>query len=344
MSDYVPNSSCYERMPHWFVCWGVAGDWVIGQSFETPLPPAGYGYQPFNTVFNIDAQDTPDFGYNSQTDFNPEISPDENRAEQIIEPLPNVPSDVYFQGSGGFNGGLFQIALGRTYSEEPNPNSRTYSDRLASVIVTFDHNNNYSGLDWSYTSNLNKVNLCRGSQNATAKLIVQNPPGTNPEGIEGRSWIEYSDGYISTSFEETGHGDIYYFFINEPPGVGYGTGLNVLNLNNGGTAYPTGWSAPNGLIKFVDAHTAEFPKSHMDYDLTGTWFGPLLYSKLIQHGHDLVNLVHEETLGTTNDNLPNYSPYAWMEPQFLGGFGATMAYDHVSNFGFDIKLDDQFKL
>ena len=341
MSDYVPNSSCYERMPHWFVCWGIAGDWVIGQTFETPEPPAGAnGFQPYNTQFAVDSPGTPDFGYGVNVLSNKNPSPE--YPEQIyIEALPGVPNDILSNYVGGLWGGLFQLGgFGRFYNPEPTPDNKFYTERLASAIVTLDPDNNYSGIDWSYTSNLNKVNLSRGMQHATAKIISQNTSIIPPEGITTNYWYEYSDGFVSESAEETGHGDLYYFFFND---TNYQTGYNILNIGNGGTAYNEGWSAPLCTFKFVDCHTAEFPKAHMQYDVTGSTFGPYTYSKNIQHGHDLVNLVHVEELGNTDDYFPNYAPYPWIEPQFVSGFGLFLT-DVVSNFGFDIKLDDQFKL
>ena len=343
MSDYVPNSSCYERMPHWFVCWGIAGDWIIGQTFETPEPPAGFNWiQPYNTQFAVDAPGTPVFGYGA--------SVPSNENPTFLEALPDVPNDLssnWAGGSvGGFVGGLFQLGGpfgNRFYNPEPTTDNKFYTERLASAIVTLDPNNNYSGIDWSYTSNLNKVNLSRGMQHATAKIISQNPSIIPPEGITTESWFEYSDGFVSESSEETGHGDIYYYFVND---ITYGTGYNIMNLVNGGTAYPEGWSAPLCTFKFVDCHTAEFPKSHMQYDVNGSYFGPYTYSKNIQHGHDLVNLVHVQELGKTDDYFPNYAPYYMGEifhHMSLGGFQVFL-YDTASDFGFDIKLDDQFKL
>lgn len=341
-------------MPHWFVCWGIAGDWIIGNTFETPEPPAGAnGIPPYNTQFAVDAPGTPEFGYGSTiggtsgTGVFPDKNPyPEYPQQNYIDALPDVPRDLYDNSVGGFYGGLFTLGgFGRVY-EPGTSTQKNYTERLASAIVTLDPDGNYSGIDWSYTSNLNKINLSRGMQHATAKIISQNSNITNPEGIDGTFWYEYSDGYKSTNPEETGHGDIYYIFINEPIGIDNGSGFNVLNTGNGGTIYPDGWSSPLCTFKFVDCHTAEFPKANMQYDVNSSTFGAYTYSKNIQHGHDLVNLVHVEELGNTDDYFPGYAPYLYkdMYPGLGGNFGNIFLIDTVSNFGFDIKLDDQFKL
>ena len=335
MSDYVPNSSCYERMPHWFVCWGWAEDWMMTYAYETP--PAGWSFVVYNSFLQTDYIPKPFFAQNSEIPayVNPEQYPYEYEPTSY---LPNVPSDAFeyssYNGEGLFNKRLFAPL----YTDSST--YKNYTERLATSVITRDPDGNYSGVDWSYCDNLNKVNLSRGPQQATAKVIFQNQEGTKPDGITADSWFEYSDGFVSESPDETGHGDIYYYFAT---GIASsGTGLNVLNIGNGGTTYPLGYSAPLGTFKFVDCHTAEFPKSHMQYDIYESRFGPYTYSKNIQHGHDLVNLVHVEEL--TYD-FPNFAPWPYIEMAlFYGSFGNLLTYDTVSNFGFDIKLDDQFKL
>ena len=334
MSDYVPNSSCYERMPHWFVCWGWAYDWMMTYSYETP--PSGWDFNVYNSFVKTDFISQPVYAQNSEIPayVNPEEYP-----YQIdgYYPLPDVPSDLGYSGWGA-NAGLFNVRLfAPLYTDSGT--GKNYTERLATSVITTDPDGNYSGVDWSYCDNLNKVNFCRGPQQATAKFIYQNQEGTKPDGITADSWYEYSDGFVSESEEETGHGAVYYKFMTGTDS--YGTGLNIINLGNGGTEYPTGYSAPLGTLKFVDCHTAEFPKAHMQLDVFVSNYGDLTYSKNIQHGHDLVNLVHVEEL----TEIPQFSPYYFLEiPAFYGSFGHSFTQDTVSDFGFDIKLDDQFKL
>lgn len=336
MSDYVPNSNCYERMPHWFVCWGWAEDWMMTYAYETP--PAGWDFNVYNSSIKTDYITQPFFAKNSEIPafINPEEYPYEIDGD---EPLPNVPSDIFpAYGYGNEQGLFYKRLLAPLYTDTGI--GKNYTERLATSVITRDPDGNYSGVDWSNTTNLNKVNLCRGPQQATAKVIFQNQEGTKPEGITADAWVEYSDGFVSESPEETGHGAIYYVFVTGDSS--YGTGLNVINLGNGGTEYPIGYSAPLGTVKFVDCHTAEFPKAHMQYDIYESYFGPYTYSKNIQHGHDLVNLVHVEELPY---DFPNFGPWYWIEGAlYYGSFGNLLMKDTVSDFGFDIKLDDQFKL
>jgi hypothetical protein len=333
MPDSIPESSQFERMPHCFACWGRAGDWWMVDITEG-APDDFYEryvveYHPgYNNFYKVDLISQPYYPqYNSEF-YSPTY------------PLPDVPSDL---GDYGQEGGIFGVTTGpwivKTYSDDPD-SIKTYDARLASGKIYTDADGNYTGVDFSLCENLNKVNLCRGPQQATSKFIIQNPQGETPSGIEGNIWYEYEDGFISTSSEESGHGLIYYYFVNEAY-----TGFNVYNLTDDTSIYPLGWSAPLGSASFVDCHTAEFPKSHLTYAINGCDFNPTFtYSKTVNHGHDLVNLVHTEYICPT-DNFPGYAPGLYYpDGGGYGGFANRFCYDRITNFGFDITLADQFKV
>jgi hypothetical protein len=333
MPDSIPESSQFERMPHCFACWGRAGDWWMVDITEGP--PEDFWeryaveYHPgYNNFYKVDLISQPVYPQYNADIYYPTY------------PLPDVPKDF---ADASDQGGIFGVTGGgniKTYSTDPE-SLRTYDARLASGKIYTDADGNYTGVDFSLCENLNKVNLCRGPQQATAKFIIQNPQGENPPGIEGNGWYEYDDGFISTSPDETGHGAIKYAFLNDTY-----AGLNVLNLSEDISEYPMGWSAPLGTASFVDCHSAEFPKSHLTYNIVGSIFDlgtSFTYSKTVNHGHDLVNLVHTDYICPT-DNFPNYAPYRYIEPTFAGGFANWYCYDRITNFGFDITLADQFKV
>jgi hypothetical protein len=328
MPDSIPESSQFERMPHCFACWGRAGDWWMFSIQEAPEDYLLYIpdiYENYHNFYKVDLISQPVY---------PEFRPP---TESPLKLLPDVPRDV---NDVSDQGGIFGTVNGqyKIYSADPTY-PRSYDARLASGKVYKDADGNYTGVDFSLCDNLNKVNLCRGPQQATAKFIIQNPTTENPPGIEGYIWFQYEDGFISTSEYETGHGILKYGFVNDQY-----TGLNVINYTEDTSVYPFGFSAPLGSASFVDCHTAEFPKSHLTYTINGCDFNPTFtYTKTINHGHDLVNLVHTEYVCPTN-NFSGYSPYMDSEPSFLGGFANWHCYDRITNFGFDITLADQFKV
>jgi hypothetical protein len=333
MPDSIPESSQFERMPHCFACWGRAGDWwmvdLTGDAPEDFWERYVVEYHPgYNNFYKVDLISQPVYAqYNTDT-YIPTY------------PLPDVPRDI---SDTTDQGGIFGVLFGgnyKSYSSDPD-SLRTYDARLASGKIYTDADGNYTGVDFSLCENLNKVNLCRGPQQATTKFIIQNQSIENPPGIEGNGWYEYEDGFVSISNEEAGHGVIKYQFLNDQE---YGYGLNVLNVSSDSTTYPLGWSAPLGSASLVDCNTAEFPKSHLTYTINGCDFNAsFTYSKTVNHGHDLVNLVHTDYICPT-DNFPNYAPYPYIEPTFAGGFANWFCYDRITNFGFDITLADQFKV